>query len=114
MLRNTQGFTLIETMIALILMSVMLSIFLIQINRNNMYQEVVFHQTNAYHILDNVLMELMYRQDDLEEFNTFRYNEHFEKDQDGIYQVIIYEEEKIIEIYLLETMKEVLKYEYQR
>ena len=114
MLRNSQGFTLIETMLALILMSTMLSIFLIQMNRNNLYQKVIFHQTNAYHILDNVLMESLYFQNDLDHSHTIRYNENFEKDQDGIYQVIIDEKEGFIKVYLIETKKEVLHYEYQK
>lgn len=114
MLRNSQGFTLIESMFALILMSAMLSIFLIQIHQDNMYEKVVFHQTNAYHILDNVLMEILYLQDELDESIILRYNTKFEKDQHGIYQVIIDEEARWIKVYLIETMKEVLHYEYQR
>lgn len=114
MLKNTQGFTLIETIIALIFMSALLSISIIQSHRNKMQQDVMYHQTNAYHILDNVLMERIHENTDSGEETTLRYNENFEKDRRGIYLVQVYHEEGFIKIYLSETMKEVLHYDYQQ
>lgn len=114
MLKNTQGFTLIETMIALIFISALLSISIIQSHRNKMQQDVMYHQTNAYHILDNVLMERIHEHKDIEKEATLRYNEKFEKDREGIYLVKVYQEEEFIKIYLFETMKEVLHYDYQQ
>ena len=114
MLKNMKGFTIIETIITLILMSALLSIHVIQTQRYTMQHNVMMHQAHAYHILDNVLMEMIYEQETFMNENILIYNENFEKDLNGMYQVIVNHDEGYIKIYLIETMKEVLYYEYQK
>lgn len=114
MLKNNQGFTLIESIIALILMSTLSSLFFIQIQQKNMVEETRYHVTNAYHILDNILMEILHDDIYLENDRTLFYNENFVKDEKGIYEVSIDVETGWIKIYLRQSLREVLSYEYQR
>lgn len=114
MLKNNQGFTLIESMTALIVMSAFLSLFIIQFNQKKMVEEMTYHQTNAYHILDNVLMELNHEVIHIENDWILIYNENYEKDEEGIYEVRLDLEKGWIRILLKQSQIEVFMYEFQK
>jgi prepilin-type N-terminal cleavage/methylation domain-containing protein len=115
MLKNQMGFTLIESMIAIVLMSLIVSLYTIENAQTLIEQKRIIHQTNAYHILDNILIQLVHNQIEIEDgVMVFSYNQLYEIDPLGMYHVTYDTKESLITIYLKETLIEVLRYDYQK
>ncbi len=113
MLKNKNGFSLIESLIALFMMSVLMSLLIAQMKSMNVEYVMLNHQTHAYHILDNVLMEMKYGSIMNDEHGfQFVYDDTYQKQQEGHYLVIYDQHTQSINIYLKETMKEVIQYAY--
>lgn len=114
MLKSETGFTLIESMIALVLMSLFVSIYFIESAQKTIEQKRIMHQTDAYHILDNILIHLEYNLFEIDgAVMVFSYNQAYEIDPLGIYHVEFDTDQRVIIIYLKENFIEVLSYEYQ-
>lgn len=106
------GFTLIETLIGLSLMSLTMILHGHYHAHLTMQKHVLNNKTDAYHIVDNFMMFDIHNQI-FEQGEVVRliYNTNYEIDEKGTYMLVFHQETSRIHVYIKETMREILVYD---